>query len=77
MLNRLLHEAASKYIAEKLLECPAFHRFVAQTHPKVEELQQLGEHTLEQLKHTEAGQRIQDFTQAFKENLEDELRRLR
>ncbi|KAI8052378.1 hypothetical protein BDF22DRAFT_687929 [Syncephalis plumigaleata] len=77
MFKHILRQLAEKHITEKLLESPAFHRMAARTHEKVEELSEKGSEVAGQIKKWETMKRANDFTEAFKEQLDKEMKKLK
>ncbi|PKC63733.1 hypothetical protein RhiirA1_346267 [Rhizophagus irregularis] len=61
MFSQLIHYWSRRYITEKLLESPAFHRFATKTHTHISKMTEKG-----------IAKRTEIFMRSFKENLKRE-----
>ncbi|RIA95488.1 hypothetical protein C1645_872703 [Glomus cerebriforme] len=67
MISRLIHYWSTKFITEKLLESPAFHRFATRTHLHISKITEKASPYID-----ESAKRTEIFVKTFKENLKRE-----
>ncbi|CAB4383314.1 unnamed protein product [Rhizophagus irregularis] len=67
MFSQLIHYWSRRYITEKLLESPAFHRFATKTHTHISKMTEKASPYI-----NESAKRTEIFMRSFKENLKRE-----